>query len=549
MVWQMDILTIDVGQGESSIIDIQDIPPGGGPPTTRRTVLIDGGLAGYADIVHQHVRAVNPQGVDFILVSHYDGDHSEGVTNLLAADNLWHFCEAICAVAAPYAIVPGQNRAQIIAATTAAASAAAWGAWGPNAGLEAPVVAAALATPMLAGMTDVQAANAGAAAVTAHGAFGVASLVAPTRTRNIAVKLAARVAATMVAFLPPPATLPAVQAAMRTSLQQSWRGFVPARATVDTGGIYRTTEVIDIGNRVAPDPAYVPSVNGQVNVATVLTAAPLVNRQRTSIPLLGTELLWRAGAPANAATAPVALVVSTPLTGVVLPVGSAWQGQGVAGAHVASGQADNDVSIGLLFRFNEFTYFTAGDLPFHGENVIGASLLAHPVPDATGVAGNNFPVPPPPPFGAFKVGHHGGSTSTIGTFPGAVQPAAALLSSGTGYGHPTQLVINALYAQPTIAHFYLTNCLYPRVDVPASNGVAPQQTAMVMGGAALNRSRISGDNGPVNNAMLRARGDITLHVDEPGSTVMPGPRQFTVTYWDQNPPVGGANWVNETTVW
>jgi beta-lactamase superfamily II metal-dependent hydrolase len=120
MAWELQIHTIDVGQGESSLIVARDTAAGG----QHRTMLIDGGEAGFAETVHNYVAAqLGPLGIplDHILVSHYDGDHSGGVTALLQADNLWRVCDLIAGPVAVSANL-GRNRPEQVAYGAAAAA-------------------------------------------------------------------------------------------------------------------------------------------------------------------------------------------------------------------------------------------------------------------------------------------------------------------------------------------------------------------------------------------------------------------------------------------
>src|SRR3954452_16041768 len=103
----LDIHTLDVGQGDSALIDVTD---GAG---NSRSLLIDGGLPEKAHVVHNYVQnALAGRRLDAVLVTNYDRDHRGGVEALLASDNLWHASQTI-ALAAGRAPAPGATRPQL----------------------------------------------------------------------------------------------------------------------------------------------------------------------------------------------------------------------------------------------------------------------------------------------------------------------------------------------------------------------------------------------------------------------------------------------------
>jgi hypothetical protein len=239
-------------------------------------------------------------------------------------------------------------------------------------------------------------------------------------------------------------------------------------------------------------------------------------------------------------------VVTSPDPAFPAPTGRVWRG-GAASATFNSGVADNDVSIGLMVRFNQFLYFTAGDLPVQGENLLWPALLADALP--TGTAGGLLAPPaPPPPMVGFKCGHHGASTSTSPTMLTGLLPMTAIISCGAKNSHPDQSVITLLQGQPSVSRILLTNCRYHRVGVPASpavdRGLPPAAPAGGVGPGAIvqavagNKSRVSGDNVDDNLAPGRSRGDIQLSVTEAGSTAAAGARSYTRTYFENYPPAG-----------
>ena len=132
MPWELEISTIDVGQGESSLVIARDTAVGG----QVRTMLIDAGEPGYAPAVHHYIQqrfaVLGIQRLDHILVTHYDDDHSGGVTSRLTADNFYAIVEVIAQAAADAvvaAMATPVDAAHQVAAAAAAAAAAACGGY------------------------------------------------------------------------------------------------------------------------------------------------------------------------------------------------------------------------------------------------------------------------------------------------------------------------------------------------------------------------------------------------------------------------------------
>jgi competence protein ComEC len=140
---------------------------------------------------------------------------------------------------------------------------------------------------------------------------------------------------------------------------------------------------------------------------------------------------------------------------------------------------ENDLSIALALVFDQFVYFTGGDLGNAGnkdeppEDHLGLHLAK--------LGGKHVC--------AFKCSHHGSGHGTSATFVERIRPRAAFISCGQDntFGaehHPAQPVINVLEtgkeggedAAPkeghTIQKYYLTNCGYPRYFVNMPHGEA-----------------------------------------------------------------------------
>ena len=93
MAMQLTIHTINAERRESALVVAADVAAG-----RHRTILIDGGLLGYAETVHNFIDPIlrgYGYTLDHILVSDYDKDHSGGVIGLLNADNMRVVSETI----------------------------------------------------------------------------------------------------------------------------------------------------------------------------------------------------------------------------------------------------------------------------------------------------------------------------------------------------------------------------------------------------------------------------------------------------------------------
>lgn len=551
MPWELEIHTIDVGPGESSLIVARNAAL-----QATRSILIDGGRGAYAEIVNHKVQEVlNGQDLNVILVTHYDGDHSSGVANLLLADNLSILCREIAAIAAPYAttLLPmnGGGPQQVAAKVACAAYGAMIASWGINALLIQPLANGQPAQP--AQTQYAAAADAGVVAVDAAIAqhawppAGEPTLITSAVPRRNAARFAGVAAATAYANQQP------IQPAVENALFSILLGGVPDTARFPTNGIYSQARIIDIGAAGQPLEIYIRAVSGRIDYSAPNRPVPGLARVRTGAPPdLGTELFWNGQAPpaeqpAPNGAAPFAVVVSAPNANDQAADGQVWQsGQGaqVQAQQFLAGDRTNSLSIGLLIRFNDFQFFTAGDLPQQGENLLVNPLLQQqPLPDGA----NGFqPGPPPGLLRAFKCGHHGSNTSTSPALL-QLQPAIALISCGASHGHPQQPVINRLQGQQgqpsPVALFFLTNCRYNRAHIPASpannNGAPPAVGGGVVQDIAGNKSRIAGDNATNNMAAGRVRGDIELTITQAGSIAPLNQHTCFISYFENYPAFVG----------
>lgn len=423
-MWQLEIHTIDVGQGESSlVIAYNDDPKYKGRRT--RTMLIDGGLAGCAQIIHQYIfqqlitlaaKFKVPVPLDHILVTHYDKDHSGGITALLVADNAFQ-------------------------------------AQKTNPSLKVPF---------------------------------------------------------------------------------------------ETKGFYASTQVIDNGNadyipfdyKIAVEGSFTYQGNNRIDSGC---KRPTFSVNQNN---LGNEILWNSGsnpsvAPANA---PAIFLVSC---GKYVWNGPS-QPKGPIGEQKDITNAD---SIGLIVRFNNFFYYTGGDLPSAGEDLIAKAVMTKGLPDPSDSSGATTFLTPAC-IACFKCGHHGSDNSTSDYFLTTAKPCGAIISCGINtFGdkadkHPTQNVINRLN-RSTICYFYLTNCRYATDGIPGSQGLNQLS-------AAGNKSRMAGDNcrnkqgQPILElASGRHRGNIVLRINQaescgPSSGISPAPaQQYHVSYYDNDDKTPG----------
>jgi len=196
----------------------------------------------------------------------------------------------------------------------------------------------------------------------------------------------------------------------------------------------------------------------------------------------------------------------------------------------------------LAVVFNQFVYFTGGDLTVSGLNMIPDAVLGNPL------MGNPVSIP------VYKAGHHGSSESNSAFYLAETQTRCCFISSGsTVFGEtdvvlPTQEVIDMLNAAPDMAFYYMTNCKQARVGVPASNGenqMVVDNIAMIAGDNKFDQGETpNGDNvfEPKQN-----RGNIVLRISQaesqspnidPDAVLDDGEvyRQFRVTYWEEDIP-------------
>jgi hypothetical protein len=249
MALQLTIHTIDVEQEESALVVAADVAAG-----RHRTILIDGGVLGYAETVHNFIDPILKgygYPLDRILVSHYDKDHSGGVIGLLNADNMRVVSEAISnAVANAAQWAAAGSRPQQIACGAVAASATILGARDLN--VNKILKMCQVVFPRAVGKTDDEAAEIGFNYALEHtNKFqGFPTLQVGETGRRIA-KISSVAAAIAIASGNNPATA-AFGAIFLLIARTLPNQTLPNQLRFDTGGRYCNVHLIDIGQPIWP---------------------------------------------------------------------------------------------------------------------------------------------------------------------------------------------------------------------------------------------------------------------------------------------------------
>jgi hypothetical protein len=294
MALQLTIHTTDVGQAESAVVVAADVAAG-----RHRTILIDGGLLGCADTVHNFIDPIlrgYRYPLDRILVSDYDKDHSGGVVGLLNADNMRVISEAISnAVANAAQWAAAGTRPQQIACGAVAASATILGACGPKS--DQILTMCQVVFPRAAGKTDDEAAEIGFNYALEHtNKLQSFPTLFPTfqvgETGRCIAKISSVAAAIAISSGNNPAT--AAFGAIFLLIART----LPNQIRFDTGGRYCNVHLIDIGQPISPSPSAETCADtaiGQHLTTANRMIAPNVNGIRT-MPAPGDEMLRNSGA-------------------------------------------------------------------------------------------------------------------------------------------------------------------------------------------------------------------------------------------------------------
>jgi beta-lactamase superfamily II metal-dependent hydrolase len=159
------------------------------------------------------------------------------------------------------------------------------------------------------------------------------------------------------------------------------------------------------------------------------------------------------------------------------------------------GNDTNDCSIACLIKYENFRYYTAGDLPsdVEEEGIYDKHVCA------------------------FKAGHHGARTSTSKPFLKNKTPTVALISAGEQHDHPHQETITRLYKAQSVKAIFLTNCYYKRSGVDPSAPLLDKE-----GTARSNKAIVAGGEHYLGNIVLRVSQEDALN------------ERFKLLYWQMN---------------
>lgn len=170
----------------------------------------------------------------------------------------------------------------------------------------------------------------------------------------------------------------------------------------------------------------------------------------------------------------------------------------------------NDASVAWLLKFENFRYYTAGDLPSSKEDL----LLNDIAPDSSGIH-----------LCAFKTGHHGSKESSSNTFLTRTAPRAAFVSCGYhSYRHPNQQLMGRL-KDKNVQRIYLTNCFFNRKEANPShtdNQSVVDKSTLV--------ARVAGSRQHLGTMVLRVDSKDAFN------------HKFRVGYYDDGSWGGNAGW-------
>jgi beta-lactamase superfamily II metal-dependent hydrolase len=513
MAWTLNIHTIDVGQGDCSLIHAVD-----GTTNTARSLLIDGGHGNCTELIRHYLWGQGLAGVDVMLITHYEADHMTGIVNLLLADNLWHLADTFAGVALPEA--NGKGRPQRLAATAAAIAAAARGAVGISAGDAAKPAKAARS-----GVSDTTA-DARAIEIGINKAklgaqqygYGIGTVLPTQSTRISAVAKVGALAA--VKAIEKGRTAARIRAAISDAVRVKLYGLVDKNSQFDTEGAYGSVVVVDNGGTLEPG-GYADIVAGRINDGDHLIRNLGTGRTRVTASL-GREVLFNADPDPGHQLLPPA---QAPTATVVAAGARAWQGVGRQPAAILSTQPGNDQSISLAIRFGAFSFLTSGDQLFPGEQLIADAVTRWPLPNPNGGT-----YPQIQTLSYTKCSHHGGETSTRGPYLARARPKGVAISAGKNpkFEHPSEQVVTRLHDNADVKVFYMTNCNFVSPEIPATNA----QDQIGAGAPNGNKSRVCGDNNNGNNLLPgRRRGNIHLSIDE--AQAHPNQHRFSVSYLEE----------------
>jgi beta-lactamase superfamily II metal-dependent hydrolase len=552
MAWNLEIHTIDVAQGESSLL-VAYTDDG----TQFKSMLIDGGLGKYGRLVHNYVskRLGVGRNLDYMVTTHFDKDHSGGQITLFKADNITSITTVIgdaVGLAIDDQVKKGATAMQQAVAGFAAYVATVFGAYedGQTDAREGVQAAITASLSFLAGLNSAPASNVEAMEAVFGEAVWATEIIQDKKRRLLNPALMKLISSQTIKSIGTTVINAAMQALGQTAsskvvadtlfrllappLQQA--GLIQTSGLnhgFQTNGIYRNTTVYNPGNvgeigsgfpsKDLTD--YFMSLEGKVEYKSFTGKVPSqannLGRQQI-IPDLGEELL-----KIKDNNAPKVYCVA------IL--------QRVLGSDkIVSADNGNGISIGLAIVFNQFVFYTGGDLPADGLNLIPKAVIKNKdVGNAATIA-------------SYKAGHHGSDNSNSSKFLADSSTRCAVISTGSmAFNNvilPPQVVVDWLVQAPMVIYFYFTNAKTLLTGVPGTD----DKRQVVAG----NKSRISGDNkfdpgeklenGGASEAKIN-RGDIIIKISEAESkatTVPPAKpigthRQYKVTYFEEDDLPGG----------
>ena len=479
MAWTLEIHTIDVGQGESSLIIAKNIVHG--DLTDSRTMLIDGGLQSKAEHVFNFVwnklQATELTAIDIVLTTHYDQDHSGGISKLLTVDSFYKLYDDLAekiddelnALDTEH-----RNRAAVTCVTSAIAFSMIGGA--PFRGDD---------DVDMSGGDDVTVDEVNGCVVQALTEYYDGSTSNPAfwsyedaRDRGI------RAARDVISAHSVPLRNRLHTNTKRSTLLNlivggAWdifenRGTVDIRKAMldrildnftftgwfNTRGIFKNATLVDIG-----DGSYTDSSSESY---TLMTDGKAVINGDTIWPYGGTRLRLYPDLKSELFFGEDDIPTNAPTVFVVARNASYWDSSYTGEIYTTMSTDKNKKSIALLVKFNRFMFFTGGDLTSEEENAIATSF-------ANSDSNKPWTDDTPNQVTSSKAGHHGSRNSTSTTLLDEFSPRSVFVSASgrTRFGrsddtHPNRDTMKRLVQHTSIRRVYLTNLSpdYPKVGYP-----------------------------------------------------------------------------------
>lgn len=538
MAWELEIHTIDVSQGESALVIAKDANA-----NLYKSMLIDAGLQKYGGIVDDFVaNKLGNRTLDYIAVSHYDVDHSGGITQLLLSDNYSAIAYQIAN--AVWGEIDGKLNAgsKYLAGKVIGAFVAITGGCYNDGTTDGSVSFAntVLVALINANLSDnLQEARTEAYKYAKSDISNYSTVTGRFLMKYYGSGKPKALANGLLGLV-----LGNLQAADLRTLMYNYifdqitpnnKGFFSTRIGTTANFRYANATIYDPGDTdidgtaypISSNDAYKKALAGSAKIAGYSSKSIAATGRTRTTPGLGNELMgWN-----NTAAAPHVYCLARGL-GVYQNNQRVTQDNG------------NGISIGLGIQFGKFAFFTGGDLPADGLQMIPGAFL-----NRQGF-GNLTIIP------AFKAGHHGSAHALNQNYLDNSSPVTSVISCGyKQFGedpnnvHPDQATIDLLHDQATILKYFLTNCKIERNHVPAS-----LESPQIING---NKSRVSGDNGydegeghddDVEDPQAKVhRGNISLLINQAesssnskyGRDVLNNNgvyRQFRVGYYENDAP-------------